>query len=32
MLFCACDPPSQEAVEKAVARAVDMFMGVYRRK
>jgi AcrR family transcriptional regulator len=30
MLFCVCDPPPQEAVEKSVARAVEMFMGVYR--
>jgi AcrR family transcriptional regulator len=32
MLFCVCDPPPREAVEKAVARAVDMFMAVYRAK
>ena len=30
MLFCVCDPPPQEAVEKSVARAVEMFMGVYQ--
>jgi AcrR family transcriptional regulator len=32
MLFCVCDPPPQAAVEKAVARAVEMFMGLYRPK
>ena len=30
MLFCVCDPPRQDAVEKAVARAVDTFMNMYR--
>jgi AcrR family transcriptional regulator len=30
MLFCVCDPPPQEAVEKSVARAVEMFMSVYQ--
>ena len=30
MLFCLCEPPRREAVEKAVARAVDMFMSAYR--
>jgi AcrR family transcriptional regulator len=30
MLFCVCEPPPQEAVEKAVARAVEMFMAVSR--
>jgi AcrR family transcriptional regulator len=32
MLFCVCEPPPQEAVEKAVSRAVDMFMAVYHPK
>ena len=32
MLFCVCDPPPPAAVEKAVARAVEMFMAVYRPK
>jgi hypothetical protein len=32
MLFCLCEPPRQDAVEKAVARAVEMFMSVYRPK
>jgi AcrR family transcriptional regulator len=32
MLFCVCEPPPQEAVEKAVSRAVDMFMAVYQPK
>ena len=32
MLFCLCEPPRQGAVEKAVARAVEMFMSVYRPK
>ncbi|MBV8850415.1 MAG: TetR/AcrR family transcriptional regulator [Methylobacteriaceae bacterium] len=32
MLFCVCEPPQQDAVEKAVARAVEMFMAVYRPK
>jgi AcrR family transcriptional regulator len=32
MLFCVCEPPPQEAVEKAVTRAVEMFMAVYRAK
>jgi AcrR family transcriptional regulator len=30
MLFCVCEPPAQEAIEKAVSRAVEMFMAVYR--
>jgi hypothetical protein len=29
-LFCICEPPPQQAVERAVARAVEMFMAVYR--
>jgi AcrR family transcriptional regulator len=32
MLFCVCDPPPQDAVEKAVTRGVDMFMRMYRPK
>jgi AcrR family transcriptional regulator len=32
MLFCICEPPPQQAVERAVARAVEMFMAVYRPK
>ena len=32
MLFCVCEPPPQQAVERAVARAVEMFMAVYRPK
>jgi AcrR family transcriptional regulator len=32
MLFCVCEPPPPDAVEKAVARAVEMFMGVYQPK
>jgi AcrR family transcriptional regulator len=32
MLFCVCEPPPQEAVEKAVSRAADMFMAVYQPK
>jgi AcrR family transcriptional regulator len=32
MLFCVCEPPPQAAVEKAVSRAVDMFMAVYQPK
>ena len=32
MLFCVCEPPPPEAVENAVARAVEMFMGVYQPK
>jgi AcrR family transcriptional regulator len=32
MLFCICEPPPQHAVERAVARAVEMFMAVYRSK
>jgi AcrR family transcriptional regulator len=32
MLFCVCEPPPQAAVEKAVSRAVDMFMTVYQPK
>lgn len=32
MLFCVCDPPPQDAVEKAVARAVEMFMRMYQAK
>ena len=32
MLFCVCEPPAQEAVAKAVARAVDMFMAMYGPK
>lgn len=31
-LFCVGEPPPAEAVQKAVARAVEMFMAVYRRK
>jgi AcrR family transcriptional regulator len=32
MLFCVCEPPPQDAVAKAVARAVDMFMAMYQPK
>jgi AcrR family transcriptional regulator len=32
MLFCVCDPPPPEAVEKAVARGVQMFMRMYQAK
>jgi hypothetical protein len=32
MLFCVCEPPPQAAVEKAVSRAVDMFMALYQPK
>ncbi len=32
MLFCVCDPPPHEAIEKAVARGVEMFMRMYRSK
>jgi AcrR family transcriptional regulator len=32
MLFCVCDRPAQDAVEKAVARAVEMFMAISRPK
>ncbi|GAC1549812.1 MAG: TetR/AcrR family transcriptional regulator [Beijerinckiaceae bacterium] len=32
MLFCAGKEPQQQAIEKAVTRAVDMFMAVYARK
>jgi len=31
-LFCLGEPPRQDAVEKAVARAVEMFMSLYRPK